>query len=123
MTKYLSSSGTLALLFSDIYSFYIFSKLQVFIVSGAKGDSVVQLVPERLPDLSTGSQDQELDVTLDEVAPPLSENTQPDTEQGAGTSEEESLTQGERPLMSKPSEKYKIDFNISHKLAICLLII
>lgn len=65
---------------------------------------MVQLVPEPLPELSTGSQDQELDVTLDDVAPPLSENTQPDTEQGAGTSEQESSTQGETPLMSKLSE-------------------
>ncbi|KAG7459173.1 hypothetical protein JOB18_000196 [Solea senegalensis] len=32
-----------------------------------KGDLVVQLEPEPLPALSTGSQDQELDVTLDEI--------------------------------------------------------
>lgn len=69
---------------------------------------MVQLVPEPLPDLSTGSQDQELDVTLDEVAPPLSENTQPDTEQGAGRSEQESSTQGEGPLMSKLSGEKNI---------------
>lgn len=54
---------------------------------------MVQLVPEPLPEMPTGSQDHELDVTLDEVAPPLSENSQPDT--GKGRSQESS-TQGER---------------------------
>lgn len=74
---------------------------------------MVQLVPEPLPELSTDSQDQELDVTLDEVAPPLSENTQPDTEQGAGTSGQESSTQGDRHFMSELSKKLLIrDFNI-----------
>lgn len=62
---------------------------------------MAQLVPEPLPDLSAGGQDQELDVTLDEVAPSSSENTQPDTEQGAGTSEQESLAQGEMTLNVK----------------------
>lgn len=66
----------------------------------------VQLVPEPPPDWSTGSQDQELDVTLDDVAPPLSGTTQPGTEQGAGTSEQVSSTQGEgRP--SLPNRKKK----------------
>lgn len=59
---------------------------------------VVQLLPEPLPEMSAGSQDQELDVTMDEVAPPLS---LPDPEERAGRSEQESSTQGERPLMSK----------------------
>lgn len=66
---------------------------------------MVQLVPEPLPDLSTCSQDQELDVTLDDVAPPLSENTQPDTEQGAGTSERESSARGKRPFESQLTTK------------------
>lgn len=86
------------------FTVYIFTILPLFVHSEVKGDLVVQLVPEPLPDLSADSQDQELDVTLDEVAPPLSENTQPDTEQAAGTSEQESLPQGERNLMSKLSE-------------------
>ncbi|XP_041661097.1 centrosomal protein of 295 kDa [Cheilinus undulatus] len=50
-----------------------------------KGDLVVQLVPEPLPAPSTGSQDQELDITLDEIATPGTENTQQEdgrTEQG-----------------------------------------
>ncbi|XP_034460933.1 centrosomal protein of 295 kDa isoform X4 [Hippoglossus hippoglossus] len=38
-----------------------------------KGDLVVQLAPEPLPALSTGSQDQELDVTLDEITTPEQE--------------------------------------------------
>nr|XP_033486685.1 uncharacterized protein cep295 isoform X2 [Epinephelus lanceolatus] len=46
-----------------------------------KGDLVVQLVPEPLPALSTGNQDQELDVTLDETTAQGAENTQHDTEQ------------------------------------------
>ncbi|KAK2913060.1 hypothetical protein Q8A73_007173 [Channa argus] len=54
-----------------------------------KGDLVVQLVPEPLPALSTGSQDQELDVTLDEIATPETENAQPHTEQEAESTEQE----------------------------------
>lgn len=38
-------------------------------------------MPEPLPALSTSSQDQELDVTLDETATSGTENTQHDTEQ------------------------------------------
>lgn len=56
------------------------------------------VVPEALPELSTCNQDIELDITLDEVAPQLSENTQPDTEEGT---EQELLTEGERHLISK----------------------
>nr|XP_020479192.1 centrosomal protein of 295 kDa isoform X2 [Monopterus albus] len=54
-----------------------------------KGDLVVQLMPEPLPAQSAGSQDQELDVTLDEVATPETEETQHDTEQESGSSEQE----------------------------------
>ncbi|XP_008307131.2 centrosomal protein of 295 kDa isoform X4 [Cynoglossus semilaevis] len=50
-----------------------------------KGDLVVQLAPEPLPASSTGSQDQELDVTLDEVTTPgtigTSHDAKVDTEQ------------------------------------------
>ncbi|XP_034095416.1 plectin isoform X2 [Gymnodraco acuticeps] len=46
-----------------------------------KGDLVVQLVPEPLPALSTGSQDQELDVTQDEIPPQGAGTTQYDPEQ------------------------------------------
>ncbi|XP_029301688.1 centrosomal protein of 295 kDa isoform X2 [Cottoperca gobio] len=45
-----------------------------------KGDLVIQLVPEPLPALSTDSQDQELDVTLDEIPTRGTGNTQQDTE-------------------------------------------
>lgn len=50
-------------------------------VSGVKGDLVVQLVPEPLPDLSSCSQDQELDVTVEDT----SENLQSDAEEGSET--------------------------------------
>lgn len=66
---------------------------------------MVPLVPEPLPDLPAGSEDHELDVTLDEVAPPLSENTEADSEKGAGTSQQDSPTRGERPVMSMLYEK------------------
>ena len=42
---------------------------------------MVQLVPEPLPALSTGSQDQELDVTQDEIPPQGAGTTQYDPEQ------------------------------------------
>lgn len=61
------------------------------LIPGVKGDLVVQLVPEPLPALSTGSQDQELDVTLDETTAQGAENTQHDTEQ----EEQETSAQGE----------------------------
>lgn len=93
--------------------FCIFSNLQPFGVSGVKGDLVVQLVPEPLPELSTGSQDQELDVTLDEDTPPVSENTQP--EEGSVRTEEELSTQGERPLMPMLSGRTRTDLTISHE--------
>ncbi|KAM7412571.1 hypothetical protein PAMA_020110 [Pampus argenteus] len=54
-----------------------------------KGDLVVQLAPEPLPALSTDSQDQELDVTLDEIPTLETENTQQGTEQEAGSTEQE----------------------------------
>lgn len=65
------------------------------LISGVKGDLVVQLVPEPLPALSTGSQDRELDVTVDEDATPGTENTQHDTEQEAESAEMETSAQGE----------------------------
>ncbi|TDH15402.1 hypothetical protein EPR50_G00030590 [Perca flavescens] len=58
-----------------------------------KGDLVVQLVPEPLPALSTGSQDQELDVTLDEIATQDTRNAQHDTDQDAGGTEQETSAQ------------------------------
>ncbi|XP_034385039.1 uncharacterized protein cep295 isoform X3 [Cyclopterus lumpus] len=58
-----------------------------------KGDLVVQLVPEPLPAPSTGSQDQELDVTLDEIASQGAVPTQHDAEQEAGCTEEEASAQ------------------------------
>ncbi|XP_035536030.1 centrosomal protein of 295 kDa [Morone saxatilis] len=56
-----------------------------------KGDLVIQLVPEPLPALSTGSQDQELDVTLDEVPTPGTE----DTQQEARITEQETSAEAE----------------------------
>lgn len=56
---------------------------------------MVQLVPEPLPALSTGSQDRELDVTVDEDATPGTENTQHDTEQEAESADMETSAQGE----------------------------
>nr|XP_033952631.1 centrosomal protein of 295 kDa isoform X3 [Pseudochaenichthys georgianus] len=55
-----------------------------------KGDLVVQLVPEPLPALSTGSQDQELDVTQDEVPPHGAGTTRDDPEQEASAQVEPS---------------------------------
>lgn len=63
--------------------------------SGNKVDLVVQPVPEPLPALSTCSQDQELDVTVDVTTTPLSENTQPDSEQDVGRTEQGTSAQGE----------------------------
>nr|XP_046245960.1 centrosomal protein of 295 kDa [Scatophagus argus] len=60
-----------------------------------KGDLVVQLVPEPLPAPSTASQDQELDITQDELDTPGAENTQCDTEQDARSTEQETSVQGE----------------------------
>lgn len=56
---------------------------------------MVQLVPEPLPALSTGSQDQELDVTLDEIATQETRSPQHDTDQDAGGTEQETSAQGE----------------------------
>ncbi len=52
---------------------------------------MVQLVPEPLPAPSTGSQDQELDITLDEIA--TTGNAQHEEE--AGSTEQETSAQGE----------------------------
>ncbi|XP_036070824.1 centrosomal protein of 295 kDa isoform X3 [Oryzias melastigma] len=60
-----------------------------------KGDLVVQLVPEPLPDLSSCSQDQELDVTVEE-------NRQSDAEEGSEGAEPE--TSAEAPL-SRPAPR------------------
>ncbi|XP_070685424.1 centrosomal protein of 295 kDa [Pempheris klunzingeri] len=67
-----------------------------------KGDLVVQLVPEPLPALSTGSQDQELDVTLDEISTAGTENAQLDTERDAGSTEQGASAQAEP---SKPAPR------------------
>lgn len=56
---------------------------------------MVQLVPEPLPASSTGSRDQELDVTLDETSRPEAEHVQNDTEREAGSSEQETSAEGE----------------------------
>ncbi|XP_027135702.1 centrosomal protein of 295 kDa isoform X2 [Larimichthys crocea] len=73
-----------------------------------KGDLVVQLVPEPLPALSTGSQDQdqELDITLDEIPTPAAENTHHDTEQEAGSPEQEaSARETSRPAPRRALKK------------------
>ncbi|XP_078103166.1 centrosomal protein 295 isoform X1 [Sander vitreus] len=71
-----------------------------------KGDLVVQLVPEPLPALSTGSQDQELDVTLDEIATQETRNPQHDTDQDAGGTEQETSAQVE-PSKAAPRRALK----------------
>uniref|UniRef100_UPI0037E8AC82 centrosomal protein of 295 kDa n=1 Tax=Semicossyphus pulcher TaxID=241346 RepID=UPI0037E8AC82 len=66
-----------------------------------KGDLVVQLIPEPLPALSTGSQDQELDVTLDEITSPGIENAQQEdvsSEQGTSAQEAPSRPAPRRAL-------------------------
>ncbi|KAM6932934.1 uncharacterized protein cep295 [Xenentodon cancila] len=63
-----------------------------------KGDLVVQLVPEPLPALSNDSQDQELDVTVDEMVTPESENNmQLDTEDGSTEEETSAQMEPSRP--------------------------
>ncbi|XP_029026671.1 centrosomal protein of 295 kDa [Betta splendens] len=54
-----------------------------------KGDLMVQLMPETLPALSINSQDQELDITMDEVVTPDTENAQPDAKEEAERNEQE----------------------------------
>lgn len=56
---------------------------------------MVQLVPEPLPALSTGSQDQELDVTLDELTTQETESSPNNNEQDARSSEQETSARGE----------------------------
>ncbi|XP_008281294.1 uncharacterized protein cep295 [Stegastes partitus] len=72
-----------------------------------KGDLVVRLVPEPLPAPSTGSQDQELDVTLDETTTAETENTQHDTEQDVGSTEQETSAEVEpsRPAPRRALKK------------------
>lgn len=65
------------------------------LIPGVKGDLVVQLVPEPLPALSMVSQDQELEVSLDEVATQGPVPKQHDAEREAGCTEEEASAQGE----------------------------
>ncbi|KAM4566337.1 uncharacterized protein cep295 isoform 2-T2 [Odontesthes bonariensis] len=60
-----------------------------------KGDLVVRLVPEPLPAHSIGSQDQELDVTLDETVLPETENVQTESEQDVGSAEQETSAEVE----------------------------
>ncbi|GAA6223572.1 centrosomal protein of 295 kDa [Lates japonicus] len=72
-----------------------------------KGDLVVQLVPEPLPALSTSSQDQELDITLDEITTPGTEYTQHDAEQEGATTGQETSAQVEpsRPAPRRALKK------------------
>uniref|UniRef100_A0A3P8TQB8 Uncharacterized protein n=1 Tax=Amphiprion percula TaxID=161767 RepID=A0A3P8TQB8_AMPPE len=67
-----------------------------------KGDLVVRLVPEPLPAPSTGTQDQELDVTLDEINTAETENTQHDTEEDAGSTEQETSAEA---VPSRPAPR------------------
>ena len=60
---------------------------------------MVQLVPEPLPALSTSSQDQELDVTVDEMDTPETEDMQRHTEQEAGSTEQETSAEGEETFV------------------------
>ncbi|XP_054460001.1 centrosomal protein of 295 kDa isoform X2 [Anoplopoma fimbria] len=67
-----------------------------------KGDLVVQLAPEPLPAPSTGSQDQELDVSLDDLATQGAVTTQHDAEGEAQSTEQETSDQTES---SKPAPR------------------
>uniref|UniRef100_A0A673B5W7 ALMS motif domain-containing protein n=2 Tax=Sphaeramia orbicularis TaxID=375764 RepID=A0A673B5W7_9TELE len=60
-----------------------------------KGDLVVQLVPEPLPTLSTCTEDQDLDVTRDEIPPAETDTSQHDTEREVGGAEQETSAQAE----------------------------
>lgn len=55
---------------------------------------MVQLVPEPLPALSTSSHDQELDVSLDEIASQGGAATQHDAERESGSTELELSDEG-----------------------------
>lgn len=68
---------------------------------GDKGDVLVQLIPEPLPALSTSSQDQELNVTLDEIPTHETENTHHETQQGSPRTEQESSAQGNKTSKCK----------------------
>ncbi|CAB1453280.1 unnamed protein product [Pleuronectes platessa] len=67
-----------------------------------KGDLVLQLAPEPIPALPTGSQDQELDVTLDEITTPGTEHSPHEAEQEAESNEQETSAQVEP---SKPAPR------------------
>lgn len=67
---------------------------------------MLQLVPEPLPVLSIGSQDQELDITLDEVTSSGAENTLHDTEQEPGRTELQTTVQGEEKHQIYTKSKY-----------------
>ncbi|XP_028276388.1 centrosomal protein of 295 kDa isoform X2 [Parambassis ranga] len=60
-----------------------------------KGDLVVRLVPEPLPAFSTGSQDQQLDITMEEIATSEMENTQDDSQRESGATEQETSAEAE----------------------------
>ncbi|XP_047450066.1 centrosomal protein of 295 kDa isoform X3 [Mugil cephalus] len=71
-----------------------------------KGDLVVRLTPEPLPAPSTGSQDQELDVTLDDIATTETEDAQRDAEREAGSTEQETSAEVE-PCRPAPRRALK----------------
>ncbi|XP_062241675.1 centrosomal protein of 295 kDa isoform X2 [Platichthys flesus] len=70
-----------------------------------KGDLVLQLAPEPIPALSTGSKDQELDVTLDEITTPGTEHSPHEAEQEAESNEQETSAQGFSVEPSKPAPR------------------
>ncbi|KAF7651379.1 hypothetical protein LDENG_00111830 [Lucifuga dentata] len=70
-----------------------------------KGDLVLQLVPEPLPAPSTGSQDQDLDITLDDVVTQQTESTQYGTERETGSTEQETSAQAE---FSRPAPRWAL---------------
>ncbi|XP_056138891.1 centrosomal protein of 295 kDa [Lampris incognitus] len=76
-----------------------------------KGDLVLQLTPEPLPALSTDSQDQELDLTLDSAATPLedtagTEDSHPDARQQRQQAELETAEQA-KPSRPGPRQALK----------------
>lgn len=64
---------------------------------------MVQLVPEPLPALSTSSQNEELDVTQEEIAIPGSEIAQWDAEPEAGRPEETSTNGEDKQMHMMPN--------------------
>lgn len=67
-------------------------------VSGLKGDALVQMVPKPLPALSPAIQDQDLNVTLDEIPSQGAENKHPEIQ--LGSTEQDMSGQGSKKILT-----------------------